>query len=73
MTVPSERTRAVVQTEQFLLDLTDPKTTPRIPRYIRMRALSLLRHYPSKVHMELIVETENARQNPFGGVFGGGL
>ena len=73
MTVPSERTRAVLQTEQFLKDLTDPKLTPRIPRSIRKRALSLLRHYPCKYHMERIVETENALENPFGGVFGGGL
>ena len=73
MTVPSERTRAVLQTEQFLVDLTDPKKTPRIPRSIRKRALSLLRHYPCKYHMERIVETENALENPFGGVFGGGL
>jgi hypothetical protein len=35
MTIPSERTRAVLFTEKFLKDLTDPKTTPRIPKAVR--------------------------------------
>ena len=73
MTVPSERTRAVIHTEQFLRDLCDAKITPRIPKAIRARASSLLRHYPCKYHMDRIVEKENLDNDPFGGVFGGGL
>ena len=59
MTVPRERTNAVIFTEKFLKDLLDPKVTPRVPRAIRQRALSLLRHYPSQYHMEVIAERED--------------
>jgi hypothetical protein len=47
MTLPDERYRAVQQTKKFLLDLCSPERTPRIPKEIRQRANSLLRHYPS--------------------------
>jgi len=46
MTIPVERTRAVLQTRSFLFDLLDPKQTPRVPREIRQRAARMLRHYP---------------------------
>lgn len=46
MTLPDERTRAVVYTREFLRDLLDPKKTPRISREIRDRAYRCLRHYP---------------------------
>lgn len=48
MTLPDERYRAVTQTEYFLIQLCDTKMTKRIPRQIRERARSLLRHYPSR-------------------------
>jgi hypothetical protein len=73
MTVPSERTRAVLATEKFLLELCDPKATPRIPKALRDRACALLRHYPSAYDMNRIVRKENEENDPFGGVFGGGL
>lgn len=65
MTVPFERKNAVVWTEDFLLDLTNPRKTPRVPKEIRQRALHLLRHYPSKHDMEMagIVEDEAAGLN----------
>lgn len=56
MTIPYERTRAIEITEQFLVDLLNPKVTPRIPKAIRMRASSCLRHYPGKYHMEIAAE-----------------
>lgn len=59
MTVPIERTNAVVWTEEFLLDLADPKKTPRIPKAIRERAKRMLRHYPTKYDMELIAKRED--------------
>lgn len=62
MTIPVERTNAVINTEQFLLQLLDPKKTPRVPRYVRDRALHLLRHYPSKYDMELIAKREDGAQ-----------
>ena len=60
MTIPVERTNAVIWTEQFLCDLLDPKKTPRVPKTIRQQANRLLRHYPSRFHMETIAEREDA-------------
>ncbi len=59
MTVPIERTNAVVWTGQFLQDLLDPKKTPRVPKQIRQQALRLLRHYPSEFEMQVIAERED--------------
>jgi hypothetical protein len=52
MTLPYERYRAVQYAREFLQDLLDPKKTPKVPREIRQRALSVLRHYPYKYDME---------------------
>lgn len=54
MTLPDERYRAVLYAEQFLKDLLDPKKTPRVPKSIRQQAYSILRHYPSKYHLDTI-------------------
>lgn len=59
MTLPYERTRAVIRTEEFLKDLTDPKKTPRLPKTIRHQAYSLLRHYPNRYDMEIISMRED--------------
>lgn len=59
MTVPRERTNAVIFTETFLKDLLDPKKTPRVPKAIRQRALGLLRHYPTQYYMEVIADRED--------------
>ena len=56
MTLPDERFRAVMRTADFLLELTDPQSTPRIPRAIRQRARSLLKHYPTYYHLERLSE-----------------
>lgn len=56
MTLPTERTNAVLRTEQFLIDLLDPKKTPRVPKSVRQEAGRLLKHYPSKYDMEHINE-----------------
>lgn len=56
MTLPDERYRALKCGEQFLLDLLDPKKTPKVPSYIRQRSKSILRHYPSKYDLDMIVE-----------------
>jgi hypothetical protein len=56
MTLPDERYRAMRCGHQMLLDLLDPKVTPKVPKYIRKRALGVLRHYPSSYHFEKIVE-----------------
>lgn len=70
MTIASERTRAVNNTYDFLFDLLDPKKTPRVPREVRQRARALLRHYPCRWDMEMVVREGSSRfgdeKNPFG-------
>ena len=56
MTLPDERYRALWCGQQLLLDLLNPKVTPKVPKYIRQRALSVLRHYPSSYEFTKIVE-----------------
>lgn len=70
MTLPYERTRAVVQTEEFLKNLINPKKTPRVPKEIRRQAYFLLRHYPNRMDMEIISKREDKNDTPFHKVFG---
>ena len=51
MTIPVERTRAVEITREFLYALLDPKQTPKVPRKVRERARSCIRHYPGPFDM----------------------
>lgn len=53
MTIPYERTRAIIETKQFLQELTDPSATPRVPKSARETARKLLRHYPQFSEIEL--------------------
>jgi len=52
MTMPIERRWAVNNTRQFLVDLMDPKKTPRVPSAVRKEAYRCLKHYPSEYHMD---------------------
>jgi hypothetical protein len=52
MTLPDERYRAVIAAERLLKDLCDPSVTPRVPKTIRARASSVLRHYPGGWDMQ---------------------
>lgn len=52
MTLPDERWRSLIETRRFLRQLLSPKMTPRVPRAIRDRAHSLLRHWPDDYHLE---------------------
>jgi hypothetical protein len=64
----------VIFTANFLQDLCDPKKTPRVPKAIRGRAYSLLRHYPSLFDMEVIASREDGEDNPLAcKVFGKGF
>lgn len=54
MTLPCERFSSIVNTEQFLLDLCDPKKTPRVPKEVRNNARRCLRHYPRRYDLDLI-------------------
>jgi len=46
MTLPHERTTAVMATKEFLAALASPRKTKRIPKEIRRIASALLHHYP---------------------------
>lgn len=59
MTMPNERRWAITNARQFLVNLMDPKKTPRVPKEIRKEAYRCLRHYPSDYYME-----EAAKQAP---------
>lgn len=59
MTLPNERTRAVQNVEIFLMDLCNPKKTPRVPSAIRKRAAQLLKHYPGQFYL-----AEVAKKSP---------
>jgi hypothetical protein len=57
MTLPIERTFAVLNVEQFLKDLRDPKKYPRVPKVVREEASRLLKHYPSRYNMRYIADS----------------
>ena len=65
MTVPSERTRALVRDKGFLAAMMDPKQTPRTPRWMRGQAKAILRHYPSLAEIDM---AHKALPNTFGPV-----
>lgn len=46
MTLPHEELRSLNYAFEFLCDLIDPASTPRVPLEIRQRASRILRHYP---------------------------
>lgn len=46
MTTRSDELRTVAQVREFLRELVDAKTTPKVPATIRDKARRLLRHYP---------------------------
>jgi hypothetical protein len=58
MTLPFEEKRAIQYTRQFLYDLMVPSQTPRVPKEIRDRARSLLRHYPGDYRVDEIMPEE---------------
>lgn len=69
MSMPNERTRAVIQTGEFLLELS---RDPSLPERIRRDAKFLLRHYPDQFQMLLagrIEEDLDPSKWPMGPVF----
>lgn len=53
MTLPDERTRAVLQTREFLIYLTNDAT---LPNGVRQTARRLLRHFPDTQHLAALAE-----------------
>lgn len=58
MTVPCERTRSLIYSWEFLLDLLDPKKTPKVPRVLRERAGKCLRHFPLPYELAIICNND---------------
>lgn len=61
MTIPTERTRAVIAARGFLFALLDPRQTPRVPRAIRRQAARVLRHYPFSFEVDAIALGDGRR------------
>lgn len=59
MTTVDERTRSIVQTEVFLRDVARDAT---LPETMRLRAKSLLRHYPTADDIKLAGKLEKHRK-----------
>jgi len=55
MTMPSERTRAVIHAGDFLRTLSQDAS---LPESVRRQATGLLRHYPSREEMLLAGQVE---------------
>lgn len=71
MTLPDERYRSMIWADRLLKDLCDPSKTPRVPREIRQRASSVLRHWPGEYYINRlahespdIIETAAAEPDP---------
>jgi len=58
MTMPSERTRSIIQTRGFLVNLSHDKT---LSDAVRTEAHRLLRHYPSADEVLLAGKVEEQR------------
>ncbi len=56
MTLPRERTVAILNTKEFLYALMSPKKTPKVPLAIRNTARWLLKHFPGNYDLRQIVE-----------------
>ena len=52
MTIPFERTRALIECKQFLTQLADPARSPWDPLELQRIATWLLRHYPTLPNIE---------------------
>lgn len=51
-----QRVAAMIATRDFLLRLTQPQETPRVPGEVRKEARSLLRHYPLSEALRPVLE-----------------
>lgn len=56
MTLPDERYRAIMFAKSLCEDLLDSSKTPRVPKDIRRRALSVLRHFPEEYYLSMLAE-----------------
>nr|WP_090352173.1 BPSL0761 family protein [Pseudomonas oryzae] len=60
MTMPTERTRAIIQTREFLVSLSRDQA---LPEAVRNEARRLLRHYPTANEVLLAGKVEERRED----------
>jgi hypothetical protein len=60
MTMPHERTRSIIQTRAFLVDLSHDQA---LPESVRNEARRLLRHYPTSNEVLLAGKVEEQMKN----------
>jgi hypothetical protein len=46
MSTFEEEKNSIEMTRRFLFDLMNPQATPKVPKYIRLRARQVVKHYP---------------------------
>lgn len=65
MTMPHERTRAIIETQKFLNEL---RLRDDIPKDIRESAIWCLRHYPTSTDVKMVgfATMRMGSENPFG-------
>ena len=66
MTMPSERTRSIIQTREFLVDLSRDQA---LPEAVRTEAHRLLPHYPTADEVLLAGKVEEQREDGLPWVF----
>lgn len=59
MTMPTERTRAIIQAREFLVSLSRDQ---ELPDAVRIEAQRLLRHYPTAQEVLLAGKVEERRE-----------
>jgi len=52
MTIPLQEYYSLLNTIQFLTELTDPQKTPKVPKEVRLKAMQCLKHYPRPDRIE---------------------
>jgi hypothetical protein len=61
---PLQQVAAVVATRDFLLRLSDPHATKRVPGEVRKEARALLRHYPLPERLRPVLEAGLQERRP---------
>jgi hypothetical protein len=49
MTLPQEEYLSLINSRKFLLELLDPKKTPKVPKKVRLQARNCLKHFPFEI------------------------
>jgi hypothetical protein len=58
MTMPVERTRALIWARELFEELLDSDLNPHVPKNIRDQARCVLRHYPSRSEIESLAKRD---------------